>query len=285
MKRTLNKLRREEKGQALIIAVILMLVGGLIIAPLLGYMGTGLKVGQVFEKNMDGLYAADTGVEDALWKVIYTEEGPPSSYSLGDTVNGMEVTIQTEAKGAQGEHHTWLGVSGEIAGDEPWPPGSYPYTITVFVTDEAPGVGMVVHLIEVGASLPEGYSYDWEQDLAALFPGNLSTTEPSYDEDFPQVLRWHLEPPYPEVTRDSPRSQNFYVIGEGSPGEHYAWVIANRGDIGMVFSEGAGDIGYEFYKITATATRPGDSEPTAIVVADVLNGGGELYILCWQISK
>ena len=67
MKRMWNKLRIGEKGQALIMVLILMLVGGLIIAPLLSYVGTGLKVGKdVHEERMDELYAADAGVEDAL---------------------------------------------------------------------------------------------------------------------------------------------------------------------------------------------------------------------------
>jgi cytoskeletal protein CcmA (bactofilin family) len=68
MKRMWNKLRRGEKGQALIIALILMLVGGLIIAPVLAYVGSGLWTGKVvYEERMGELYAADAGVEDGLW--------------------------------------------------------------------------------------------------------------------------------------------------------------------------------------------------------------------------
>jgi len=89
MKGTLNKIR-EEKGQALIIAVILMLVGGLIIAPLLGFMGTGLKVGQIFEEKIDGLYAADAGIENACWKL---KNGDFPACNLTD-VNGMDVTVE-----------------------------------------------------------------------------------------------------------------------------------------------------------------------------------------------
>ncbi len=73
----LNKLLRNEEGQAFILALILLAVGGLIIAPLLSYMSTGLIVGQSFEERMDELYAADAGVEDAIWKLI---NDPPASY-------------------------------------------------------------------------------------------------------------------------------------------------------------------------------------------------------------
>jgi len=90
MKRTLNKLIRDEKGQALIIVVILMLVGALIITPLLGFMGTGLMVGQVFEEKMEGFYAADAGIENACWKL---KNGDSPACNLTG-VNGMDVTVK-----------------------------------------------------------------------------------------------------------------------------------------------------------------------------------------------
>lgn len=91
MKRTLNKLIRDEKGQALIIVLILMFLGGLIIAPLLGFMSAGLVAGQVFEVKMEGLYAADAGIEDSLWKLLNGYYLPP--HYLTD-VNEMEVTVE-----------------------------------------------------------------------------------------------------------------------------------------------------------------------------------------------
>jgi len=91
MKRTLNKLIRDEKGQTLIIVLILMVLGGLIIAPLLGFMSAGLKAGQVFEVKMEGLYAADAGIEDSLWKLLNGYYLPP--HYLTD-VNEMEVTVE-----------------------------------------------------------------------------------------------------------------------------------------------------------------------------------------------
>ena len=42
MKRIFNKPIRDEKGQALILALILLVIGGLIIGPLLSYISTGL---------------------------------------------------------------------------------------------------------------------------------------------------------------------------------------------------------------------------------------------------
>lgn len=99
MKRILNKLMRDEAGQAFILALIMLLLGGLIMAPLLGFMGGGLKAGQAYEKRTAELYAADSGVENALWQIItkpdelpQAEDDPPRewSYSIAD-VNGKEV--------------------------------------------------------------------------------------------------------------------------------------------------------------------------------------------------
>jgi hypothetical protein len=59
-----------EKGQALMIVLVMMLFGSLIIAPVLSYMGSGLRVGQdVYEERMYLLYSADSGVENAIWQV------------------------------------------------------------------------------------------------------------------------------------------------------------------------------------------------------------------------
>ena len=69
MKTTARRIVRGEKGKVLILALVLLGVGGLLMAPTLGLMSTGLTAGQVYEKKTDELYAADAGIEDALWKL------------------------------------------------------------------------------------------------------------------------------------------------------------------------------------------------------------------------
>ncbi len=100
LKRILNKLPRNERGVVLIIVLILLAVGGLTIAPMLSHMGTGLKAGQTYEKKTAEYYAADAGVEDALWQItrqqrdphLPTSEGEHWSYSITD-INGKFVAI------------------------------------------------------------------------------------------------------------------------------------------------------------------------------------------------
>ena len=88
MRTKLNGLIREEKGAALVLTLVLLLIGGLIIAPLLGHMGTGHTAGQVHEKRMDEFYAADAGIEDAIWRIQYN---PPDSWEIHDDPVGSYI--------------------------------------------------------------------------------------------------------------------------------------------------------------------------------------------------
>jgi hypothetical protein len=111
MKTIVKGLIRDEKGASLVLVLILLLIGGLIIGPLLSYMGTGLITGQVYEMRTDELYAADAGVEDAIWKIqncdgyLPCSPGSPArNYTITDADGGVaevndksvEVTITCE---------------------------------------------------------------------------------------------------------------------------------------------------------------------------------------------
>jgi hypothetical protein len=71
MKITAKRLIKDEKGQALLITLLFLVIGSLLITPTLNLMGTGIKSGRVYEQKIDELYAADAGVEDALWNIRY----------------------------------------------------------------------------------------------------------------------------------------------------------------------------------------------------------------------
>ena len=81
----------------MILALILLLIGGLISAALLNHMGSGILAGDVHERRTAELYAADAGVEDAIWKIQHGETSvcpgdPYWSYNITD-VNGKELQI------------------------------------------------------------------------------------------------------------------------------------------------------------------------------------------------
>jgi hypothetical protein len=105
MKCIMKGAKRAEKGNVLILVLILLVVGALILAPVLGLMSTGLISGQVYEKKTHEYYATDAGVEDACWqlkqaesdptKVPASPEEPPLTYSL-QSLNGKEIEVTTD---------------------------------------------------------------------------------------------------------------------------------------------------------------------------------------------
>ena len=283
MTRFLKQIIDDQKGQALPIVLALLVVGGLMITPTLNYAATSLNNGRIIEKGVNGLYAADAGVEYALWCL---ENAIPPPQQLPENINQMEVALQTEEKGnytlyfgeliQPGVHSDYISVTGDIVPEQG---NKYKYTITI---TWQPGSGIpVIHLEGVGAKLPQGHGY--ENGSAAHFEKNLRKDEPHehINQAGGHMVNWEPEPPYASVSEDNPViTQTFYINGLGNLENYYAWIVANRDDIGAV-SEVTGT----FYQITATATRYGDGKTTAKIVADVVIAGGTADIVSWQVSK
>jgi hypothetical protein len=106
VEKMLNPLRRDGSGQgALAIVLLLLLMGSVIIVPLLVFMQTGLRAGGVYESKTGEFYAADAGVEDALWQIkndklndLFPGYDPYDfdtnySYPLADDINNWNVTV------------------------------------------------------------------------------------------------------------------------------------------------------------------------------------------------
>ncbi len=273
MKRRLIEVIKGEKGQVLPVVLVLMLIGGLLIAPSLSYATTSLNVGQIVEKKVRGLYAADAGIEDALWR-LKKDLSISELYHLPEEepVNQMQVTIETEDKGIYAlyfgdlivvgespqEHYDWLTVDGEMVWDEL--EEAYKYTITVTWQPKAGEEGTpTIKLEEVGVRLPLGYSY--QSGSAASFANNLSTKKPDdrLDGAGAQMLNWEFGSPRPRVTEGDPTAtQTFYVTGEeGEPEGDYSWVEAQQPSIGIV-----GEVVGNVYRIKATATSDSGSSTT-----------------------
>jgi hypothetical protein len=111
----LKRLNRDQKGESLILALVLLLLSGLITGPLLAFTGNALLNGEVYEGRTTELYAADAGVEDAVWKIQHPEEAgylpcspgsPPRNYTISD-VNGnsVNVTITCYLDDETGRHY------------------------------------------------------------------------------------------------------------------------------------------------------------------------------------
>jgi len=105
-----RRARKKEQGQVFVMVLIFLLMAGLMIPITLCFVGTGIKTGEVFETKTQTLYAADSGIEDAIWQIKYDRlqvlSDPTDydeydfstswSYSLPQTINDLttNVTIQ-----------------------------------------------------------------------------------------------------------------------------------------------------------------------------------------------
>ena len=98
MKRIIKKIIRGEKGQSLVAVLILLLLGGLVTAPVLSLVTTGVDTNAVYEEDMSELYAADGGIEDAIRQIIAGADDLPGegelpwSYQIAD-INGKAVDV------------------------------------------------------------------------------------------------------------------------------------------------------------------------------------------------
>jgi hypothetical protein len=171
---------RQEAGNILILALVFMLTGVIIIVPLLGLVTTSLKNATSYDTRSESLYAADAGIEDAMWQIKYDRlKGTISdydqysyldndiprvwSYDLPEQVNGKDVTVQirniwvpdispvpssSEAKSvAESEK---LIVTGGL-----YRSSSYKIVITF-----TPDPGNVLNISEIGVWLPPGLTFE-----------------------------------------------------------------------------------------------------------------------------
>ncbi len=279
-----KKIIKDEIGQALPITLALLVIGGLTVVPSLNLVFTSAKTSLMLEAGIKGTYAADAGVEDTLWSLA-NGQSPPTQ--LPDNINDMQVDIQTVDRGTYtiyfgelieaGEHSDYLEVTGNMT----WDAGADAYKYTITVTWQPDSGAPTIHLEEVGARIPVGYSY--QAGSSANFTENLSTDEPdeTLDSRGAYLLNWELGTPAPYVSASQPvQTQIFYITGSGNQEGHYAWVVANREDIGAV-----GEVTGTYYEITATALHPENGVATATIVVEAILGGGNTYITSWQIAN
>lgn len=276
--RMLKRVRRavrDTSGQAMLVALVCLALGGLIITPLVGYTATSARGVLLKQDGLLGRYAADAGIEKVLWAL---KSDQPLPTSLPQPLNNIQVTMTTVSKGfyilvagdwlpPDGPHSEELYITSTVV----WDAGAdaYQYTVTANYT----GAGNC-RLTEVGVRLPIGYEY-WD-DSAALFGTNLSTVNPTdeVDGDGAHLLDWT----FPKTVVNPVRTQKFYMTGSGNLEGNYAWVVGTREDVGMV-----GELSGNFYIITATASRSGVS--AGQIVANVLKSGSTVRIISYRITR
>jgi hypothetical protein len=175
----LTKILRRQGGQALPMALVLLTIGAMVIVPTLILTRTNLNATKIVDQHTRELYAADAGIEDALWhlqsearvKLINPTDTWPYNYNLDENVNLKQVQVSIDL--------AWLlaGLPNHsLPTDEPpeLPPGviginaNNNWTVTGainientdnYIVDIATNETITSYVDHIGVWLPHGYSY------------------------------------------------------------------------------------------------------------------------------
>jgi len=135
----LKRILKNESGQALVMALIMLVLGGLLVVPTLSFMTTNLNATRQIDTANLELYAADAGVEQVLWNVQYNQDGfplpedgkslpdPPMEFTLNERTVVAEISkladqpykITSTATGADG-HSTTVECYIDTEADLSW---------------------------------------------------------------------------------------------------------------------------------------------------------------------
>jgi hypothetical protein len=120
------KKKSNQKGIALPMVMIAILVGALVIPAFLGHASTSLIGSRSYRSALDAQYACDAAAEQAIWNVAegtvtgkIADAGQSTSYQLGEKINGLtpgidisnawEVIARDNFEGAFAKSSTWQG--------------------------------------------------------------------------------------------------------------------------------------------------------------------------------
>lgn len=104
----LKRIFKGESGMALPLALVLLLVGALFVVPALSLLSTTLNANQVVDQSDLELYAADAGIEKAIWHLEndedfdLPEEGSEVEVDFEETLNSKNVSVTIENAGDLG---------------------------------------------------------------------------------------------------------------------------------------------------------------------------------------
>ncbi|MBM3131908.1 MAG: hypothetical protein FJZ95_02595 [Chloroflexi bacterium] len=193
-KRLLREFNSVEKGHLFILTLLWIFLAALIIPPTLGHVHTTLKTERIYDEKTYAVYAADSGIEDAMWHIkegdLATLLTVPTTYDpydfetgwqypLDEQINGDDVTVSVEniwiPEGLPDDNPGYiegpddadiaeqyaetdrLMVTGRVS-TVPADPEVDPYTYEIKLTYK-PVAGDALSVESIGAWLPDGFDY------------------------------------------------------------------------------------------------------------------------------
>lgn len=183
-----NIIKEEAGATTLIYALLMVCFGGLMMPPMIDFIDGGIDATLMYEQKTDEIYAADSGIEDALWRVKYgdLEEMFPDpaydmydyytsfDYTMDNRVNGCEVNVSIENKWipkditapAKADARTIIETGKLIVTGNIPDTSTYQIRITYYPDPNEAGDLMVD---SIGIWLPTGFTYvDGSSNLEEL---------------------------------------------------------------------------------------------------------------------
>lgn len=165
---------RNQSGYVLVYVLILMLVAGLIMGPFLSFMISGLHVTKSYSEALASFYAADSGIEDAIYRIqrdyVTTLRSDVSQAPWNDIVK-VESTATFPPQGVlliedefiqyTGiENNNFTGCTRETNPWDTWPP------------EHAKGTPVILSIIGIPPSPADPDAVPWEYTLAEEINGS-----------------------------------------------------------------------------------------------------------------
>jgi hypothetical protein len=164
--RLCHRSHRNERGHVFLTALIILAVGGVILVPLLGFIGTGLNAGQTFEIKTGEIYAADAGIEDAIWQMLNS-----ANSTIVDTTTAQDYGI------------TLYGIPPHPPEDHDGNPGTDPITYdqSLYWLDDVNGnhVRVTIQHIDGGAYRVISHALDDQNEVLTTITAFVTTAHDS----------------------------------------------------------------------------------------------------------
>jgi hypothetical protein len=109
IRRIVNNSTESQNGQVLIIALIFFAIGSVALGGLMTYSASALKQGTTVEKRGLQLYAADAGVESAIWWVYYADHSADPLPSTVGNYKTLPLMNESDINIKHKSYVTYLG--------------------------------------------------------------------------------------------------------------------------------------------------------------------------------
>lgn len=281
MKKNLDS--RREGGYVLVLTLIMLVVGMIVVTPLLAFMGTGLTAGQVYERRVSELYAADAGVEDALQKI---HSGTLTEPSWPLEVNQKVVQIEVDEQDSVAFIAQLLGLDEQNWVHSEWTVIGKVVEPGVIEISVAWGGSGNMKLLDVGIWVDAVCDYTEDQEipegdlrLLGKSPYVPDVTQESFGGGTAFIWSWTNDNAF-QFKSDTPtQTITFHLTPELSPDKTIGFTVAGRNNVGLTVDED-----FSAYTIIATATSDDDGTQTRVIARLTGCSAAGWKVHAWNIA-